>query len=272
MPGFHTLNQIQGVKPGAKVLATVADESGRVFPALIAQRYGRGQSGVLTVGDLWRWKLKSEPENEDQAKAWRQTIRWLVSDVPGRVAVELREARDEPQQPVRLEVRVRDHQYLPLDNAQVAITVTPPVGPPVKLEAEAAISEPGLYEARYVPREPGAYRALAVVTDAAGAPVLTAKAGEPQAGVEAGWTADPAAGEFRSLTPQRALLERLAGVTGGELVPIDTIQSFVESLPNRKLPLAEQSLYPLWHTAWVFTLAVLCLAGEWGLRRWRGLP
>jgi hypothetical protein len=29
---------------------------------------------------------------------------------------------------------------------------------------------------------------------------------------------------------------------------------------------------PAWHTPVVFALAVLCLAAEWGLRRWRGLP
>jgi hypothetical protein len=28
---------------------------------------------------------------------------------------------------------------------------------------------------------------------------------------------------------------------------------------------------PLWHTAWVFALAVACLIAEWALRRWRGL-
>jgi len=36
---------------------------------------------------------------------------------------------------------------------------------------------------------------------------------------ESGWTSDPAADEFRSLKPNRALLENIAKRTGGEIIP-----------------------------------------------------
>ena len=29
---------------------------------------------------------------------------------------------------------------------------------------------------------------------------------------------------------------------------------------------------PLWHTPAMFGFALACLAAEWGLRRWKGMP
>ena len=68
------------------------------------------------------------------------------------------------------------------------------------------------------------------------------------------------------------MLEDLAAKTGGELVELDDLNSFVDSLPNRKIPITEPWVYPLWHQWSVFVFAMMCLVGEWGLRRWNGLP
>ena len=46
---------------------------------------------------------------------------------------------------------------------------------------------------------------------------------------------------------------------------------FVRELPNQEYLITEQTIYPLWHSWTMFGLAVVCLAGEWGLRRWKGL-
>jgi hypothetical protein len=103
----------------------------------------------------------------------------------------------------------------------------------------------------------------AVVTNAVGA-----EAGR----AEAGWSSDPAATEFRSLKPNRALLEEIAARTGGEVVPADRLESFASSLPQRKVPVAESWTLPLWHQPVVFLFALACFIGEWGLRRWKGMP
>src|SRR4029450_3009251 len=89
MPAFQPLNQVRGIKPGATVLARVSTEGGAEVPALVEQRFGQGRAAALLIGDLWRWQLRRErsadkpPEaDSDLDKAWRQTIRWLVSDGP----------------------------------------------------------------------------------------------------------------------------------------------------------------------------------------------
>ena len=132
----------------------------------------------------------------------------------------------------------------------------------VRLTGEPALTEPGLYEATFVPRQPGGYLAEAVVNDAAGV-----EAGRAQAG----WTSDPLADEFRSLRPNRALLETLARKTGGEVVARDKLGDFVERLPRRTAPITESWSFPLWHQPVVFLFALACFVAEWGIRRWKGL-
>jgi uncharacterized membrane protein len=275
MPEFHTLNTARGIKPGATVLARVeAEGAPQPLPALVEQRFGQGRVGAMLVGDLWRWGLR-KPENaeDDLAKAWRQTVRWLVADVPQRVDVDVKSSRDDAEGAdaggaaaagaVVVSVQARDAAYAPLDNASVAVQVTGPDGKPVQLTAEASARKAGVYEASYVPRQPGAYRAQVTVA---------APDGSEVGKVQTGWTSDPAAEEFHDLKPNRALLDRVARATGGQVVPASDLDSFVKTLPTRHADVTEPYVRPVWHQPWVFGLAILCLTAEWGLRRWKGLP
>ena len=64
----------------------------------------------------------------------------------------------------------------------------------------------------------------------------------------------------------------LAERTGGEVVASHELDQFVADLPNRRAEITEPYINPLWHQPWIFLLAIACLVGEWGLRRWKGLP
>ncbi len=280
MPPFEVMNRTREIKPGASAIATVTDARGATLPALVVQRFGHGRTAALMIGDLWRWGLHDEESHRDMDKAWRQLMRWLISDVPERFDLQTETKRGDANQAVALQVRARDKVFQPLDNATVNLTVQPFADAPrtakpaeagseprtgtnsVRLAAEASLSEAGLYEAMYVPRQTGGYRAEAVVTDASGEEVGRA---------QAGWTSDPAAEEFRSLTPNRALLETIAKRTGGELIDANQLAAFARSLPNRKVPITESWTSPLWHQPAVFLFALACFLGEWGLRRWKGM-
>ena len=276
LPALQVLNQVRGVKPGASVIANVLDHSGQSHPALVTQRFGYGRVAALLVGDLWRSGLRDANVRHDLDKAWRQTIRWLISDVPERIEFHTQPKRDDPNQAIALQVRARDKEFHPLDNAEVKIEVTPVAGSllsdtnsvstsstnSIHLNAEPSLAEAGLYESTYVPRFTGGYLAEAVVTDSDGVEVGRA---------QTGWAADPAAEEFKSLKPNRALLENIARQTGGEVIAADDLENFVTELPNRKAPITEAWSFPLWHTPVVFLFALACFASEWGLRRWKGL-
>ena len=270
MPAFQTLNQIRGIKPGATVLARAEMENGNKVPALVEQRFGHGRVGALLIGDLWRWGLRRAPDAEhDLDKAWRQTIRWLVAEVPQRVEVTLPPAQAEngdeerPEGAVTVSVSVRDLKYAPLDNAAVTVRVTGPDGNPAQLTAEPSAKKAGVYEAVYVPRQGGAYRAEVIADGPDGSVV---------ARVQTGWASDPAAEEFRQLRPNRELLDRVARATGGELVEAEKLPALVDLLPTRHAEITEPYIRPMWHQPLVFLLAILCLTAEWGLRRWKGLP
>lgn len=268
LPAFQVLNPVSGVKPGASVVANVAGPDGQVRPALVTQRFGNGRTAAMLIGDFWRSGRRSEQQQADQAKAWRQMARWLVNDTPEQVTLA---ARLDPQSPgtMRIAVRVKDREFKPMDSASVSVSVRKVAGETatnqvaaLDLTAEPVASEPGLYAATYVQHGSGGYLAEATVRDDQGVEVGRAKSG---------WVSEPAADEFRSLSPNRALLEQIAKQTGGEVLERGDLPAFVKRLPTRAAPVMESWSRPIWHNPWVFLLAFLCFIGEWALRRWKGL-
>ncbi|HEX7448059.1 MAG TPA: glutamine amidotransferase [Pirellulales bacterium] len=263
MPEFNTISQFRAIKPGASVLASVQSDGGEPLPALVVQQFGRGRSAALAVGDFWRWNLhRRKHAKSDLEAAWRQMLRWLVSDVPRRVEAEAERSPEEPGL-MRIAIRVRDPLFEPLDNAGVSLRVETPDERQIELTAEPSDAAAGEYTATFAPRMPGAYRA-SVVAKAEDASEVGRR--------EIGWSVEPATEELRTLRPNRELLAQLAETSGGELIDADELDAFVASLPNRKVPVVEAWTYPLWHQWSVFLFAAGCLIGEWGLRRWNGLP
>ena len=267
MPAFRVLNRLGAAKPGARVVATVGNDSDGQFPALVVQRYGSGRSAALTIGDVWRWGMKQPEMRDDINKFWRQTLRWLVADVPDRISFRAAQKRDQPNQPVVFQIRVRNKDFEPMDDVSIAIEARDPNGQTVKLATEPVLSETGLFEAVYVPRLDGSYFARAVVTDADGLELGDA---------ETGWTVDLEAREFRSIRTNRPLLERIASQTGGQIVELDALDSFARSLPSLNAPVMDTWIRPLWDLQGilpaVFLFVLICFVGEWALRRWKGMP
>jgi uncharacterized membrane protein len=277
VPPFEVLNSVRGVKPGASVLATVSDGDNK-YPALVVQRFGAGRTAAVLIGDIWRWGMMDDSMQKDRAKSWRQLVRWLVSDVPPRVAVTPEPSVGGDSAEVRIVVSAKDETFKPVDNATVQLTVRPvAVFQPgaaselskiaatnyIQFTADASPNRPGTYEATYVARDAGAYLVEAHVAQPDGKVVGQASAG---------WASDPSAEEFRSLKPNRALLESLAKQTGGEVLKMDALKSFVSHLPDRRAPVTEPWSEPLWQKPSVFLFAFACFVVEWGVRRWKGLP
>ena len=262
MPSFLTVNRVGEVKPGAAQLATLMTDDGRVLPAVVAQRFGKGRSAVITIGDLWRWSMRRDSANpDDAAQAWRQLTRWLVNEVPKRAEIRIEQSGD-PSEPVRMAVTARDEGYLPLDNAKVQLTVTALGEKPFTMTAEADNQQAGVYAASYWSRRPGGYRVQADVTAADGSHVGSATAG---------WAVQTGADEFANLNLNRQLLQTIAEQTGGQVVDDNELDRFAADLPNRKVPVTETWVYPVWHRPWVMLVVMLCLCTEWGLRRIKGL-
>jgi uncharacterized membrane protein len=261
MPRFRVLNQIDRIKPGATVMASMLDENNRKIPALVVQRYGLGKSAALLVGDMWRWQMAGAGKREDLPRAWRQMIRWLVKDVPNRVEL----ATEADSGAVRkLIVRARDEEFKPLGFANVELSVLPDGEESKAIDlAKPVGTEIGAFESSYKPGEEGGYVARAKVRDEAGKVI-----GE----VEAGWASNPAADEFRSLQPNVNLMQELAKRTDGRVLALSDLAKWAKELPMKQSPEMEPFPTTLWHLPWMFAAALLLLVTEWWLRRRHWLP
>ncbi len=262
MPDFLTWNAAAEMKPGASLLAEIHTAAG-TKPALVAQRFGTGRSLALLVGDFWRWSMRrATPDTDDLAQSWRQVARWLTSDVPKRVSVEV-SPPSESMLPHKLTITLRDPSFKAMDNATVKLKVIEPDGDEVDAVATPDPQRAGVYLAEYWSAQDGGYRCTieAVAPD-----------GEAFEPLKTGWTAQPSAAEFARIEPNNEILKQLAERSGGELVEVDDLDKFVASLPTRKVPITEQRIEPLWHRPWLILVAIGCLCTEWGLRRWKGLP
>ena len=263
LPPGSILNRVGAAKPAASVVATVNDGK-RDFPALVTQRFGRGRTAALLVGDLWHTGLGDEERQKDLGRAWRQMVRWLVADVPGAIEVHAEPQAD--SQGVRIEVKARDAKFDPIENARVMVKIVRAgahgADAELSIPAEPSPKDAGVYIASYTPRESGGYRVDATVLNEAGANSGTA---------QTGWSTNLDADEFRTLAPNRALMEQLARKTGGEVIAANRLEAFAKEMPQRKAPITETVTEPLWHTPWMFLFALGCFLGEWGLRRRSGL-
>ncbi len=264
MPVFTSLNRLSTIKPGARVMATVTDQDGQALPAIITQQYGAGRVLSILIGDLWRWSMnRPTPENDDLAKFWRQSVRWMVADVPQRLEVHIDRAPEIAPTATQLRIRCRDAAFEPLDNARLKVQVVSPGGQRSEIQAEPSLEEAGRFDVTWVSRDAGPYRAEVTLAGTGDEHDLT---------TEVGWISEPAAEEFQRIDIDRAGMASLAQATGGEVITAEDLDSFVTDLPSRRVPVSETWYSPLWHRSWMMLLVLACLAGEWGLRRLRGLP
>lgn len=263
LPPIAMISTVGRPKPAARVLAEVIDVNGERLPALVAQPYGDGRVGVITIGDFWRWSLSREESVPDELPTlWRQMIRWLVADVPRRLESRIDPVTSEKGVALQIVVEARSEEFQPQPEATVEVRITTPAGDSLVIPAEPSLEEPGRFDLTYVPRDSGAYRIHASGTDSEG---------EVFGEAEVGWTHNPLADEFEELTVRRDWLAGLADRSGGEVVESSSLTSFADSLPTRDAPKMETWSTPLWHRGEVLTVIVLLLLMEWLVRRRQGL-
>ena len=139
----------------------------------------------------------------------------------------------------------------------------------VNIPAEHTAQEPsedvvGRFEVVMSAVDPGPYTAevTATVNDQ-----------EPeQLTASVGWASQPDQEEMASVAVNRRFLSDVAESTGGHLVPINQLNSFVDDLSHSDAPLVEVWSWPIWHQWWIFCVAVGCFMTDWTIRRRQGMP
>lgn len=262
MPAFETVNRIAQTKPGAVTLADVESDSEGTAPAIVAQRFGKGLTAAVLIGDLWRWTMRSKvDDNPDPSQAWRQIVRYLVSQSPRRVESEVVPDPSSDSM-ATLRIQVSDETFLPLENATVEVGIPQPDADDLVMLAKPDTEKLGVYELAVRGEDEKGTAFTVNVKAADGSHVDT---------TTTGWVSHASGNELRHIATDRAFLSQLADQTGGEMITAEQLPSLVKDLPNRKVPVMQTVFEPLWHTPWWMIAAIICLCGEWGIRRWKGL-
>jgi uncharacterized membrane protein len=260
LPKLEILNNVQGIKPAASVLALAVNAEGE-RPAMVMQRSGLGRTAALLAGDLFHWGIGNPEHAKDLAKLWRQIARWLVSDTPNPVDLHLVSPPNAPL--TQLLIRVRDPQAQPVENANVQVQVRrigEPESAAVTLLAQPA-PEPGTYTLEY----PGTIQAALIARASA-----QTVDGTPLGSGTLGWVQDTAEAEWNAASPNLDPLRALAHKTGGALASPTELDALVKRIQNAPHLVTETRTRPLWHSSPFFLAALLCLVAEWTLRRRNG--
>ena len=276
LPSVTSVNRIHGVKPGAVTLIEgTVPKGGRAGvpegaqlreyeqPLLVYQRYGRGISVALPIQDSWTWAFGADIPVGDPTfpTFWRQLLRFLTSDVPGRVVVRAQTDQVNPHTPVELRAAVVDSAFLSVNNAKVVAHVAGPAGPVRDIPLEWAVDRDGEYRASFTPDEPGIY---AVHVEA------TAPNGSVTGDSTFVRVADLNA-EFVDAEMRAPLLQRLARETGGRFYTPGTVGTLAEDVAMSKRGVTVANEMDLWDMPVNFMLLVCLLSAEWGYRKLRGL-
>ena len=132
-------------------------------PLIAAQRYGQGRSMVFAGEASWRWRMLRPATDTSYETIWRQLARWVTAGAQGPVTI----GAMSPAVPGitdRISVVVRDEDFRPVANAEVAIEMTAPNGE--KRQMPAALSSPqdGRYAVAARFDQPGVYKIDAIAT------------------------------------------------------------------------------------------------------------
>lgn len=69
-------------RPGAEILLTGSDGTGREQVVLAVQRHGTGRVAAFTPQDSWVWAMNAKIDSPAHERFWRALLVWLVERVP----------------------------------------------------------------------------------------------------------------------------------------------------------------------------------------------
>ena len=271
LPQLEGVNLVARAREDAVVLAahpTLRTRDGDAMPVMVAGEYRDGRVLAVTTDSLWRWGFVAagRPGNDGRqyVKLWENAIRWLIQDPDLRhLHVEADAVTYDPGTPVRLDVRLMDRDYTPLEGGEVSLRVrrgSDPEQPEAVDEAVITVDAAGRGRHEMAGLEPGVYRVEA-----------EARVGERKVRAKDIFVVRDAGVELEQPAADEALLQAIAAATGGtylgeaEALPADL--AFDEP---RIVRVDHRADVELWSRPALLFLALLFLGIEWGLRQRSG--
>jgi uncharacterized membrane protein len=260
LPALASVAHVGGSRPGAQILAVALTAGGTPQPLIAAQRYGQGRAVVFAGEASWRWRMMRPATDTSYETIWRQLARWVTAGAQGPVTIA-------PISPAvagitdRISVVVRDGDFKPVANAEVAVQTTAPNGEKRGMPAALSSPQDGRYAVATRFDQPGVYK-IDVVATRGGTRIGTASRPVLVGGVDLEMT-EPRLNE--------AVLRRLAAETSGRYLRADQVSGLAALLRESRAEAGTPEIRDLWHNGWSLLAIVGLLASEWVARRRVGL-
>ncbi|MBY0495283.1 MAG: glutamine amidotransferase [Cyanobacteria bacterium] len=260
LPALASVAHVGGSRPGAQVLAVALTAGGTPQPLIAAQRYGQGRSVAFAGEASWRWRMMRPADDTSYERIWRQLARWVTAGAQGPVTI----AAISPSVAGitdRISVIVRDQDFRPVANAEVAVDLTAPNGEKRPMPAALSSPQDGRYGVAARFDQPGVYKIDAIATrggtrvGAASRPVLVG-------GVDL---------EMTQPRLNESVLRRVAAESSGRYLRADQAGQLASMLRESRADAGTPEMRDLWHNGWSLLFIVGLLAAEWVARRRVGL-
>lgn len=254
LPAVADYQNLGPLRPAATTLLEV-NVDGQNQPLFVTQPYGRGQSFILATGGTWRWQMNLPLDDMRHETFWRQLARNLVANSPR--PFELSATVENQAITVRAELRDPSSE----ENQGLAITAVASSsnGEVANLELRPVAGQSGVYEASFTPGSEGLYSVEAI----------SRKGDEAVSSVRTATRFEQAEEAF-NIRQNRALLERLSQITGGQYWTPAQWGDVTQAISYSTAGITEQQISYLWDAPFFFLLLILLKSAEWLLRRqWR---
>jgi uncharacterized membrane protein len=268
MPAITLPEVISETKPGASVIleARSIKEKNRVSPLLVEERYGRGKTMALLASDTWRWRMMLESKNTSFETFWRNLMRYTVETAPRPVEASTERSFYGTSEQVRIRAEVADEKFIRITDAIVTAHVTGPSGRAVDVPLKQTV-EGGFegYAAPFFPQEDGLFR-VEVNAKRPGS-----KQGALLAPAQTSFVVGPLNRESRNAAQNSELLKRIAAETGGGYYTPSQVDKLIDDITHTEGSSSMRVRYDLWDMPINFLLVVGLAAGEWFIRKRKGL-
>ena len=262
LPGFYWYAGVKRAKVGTETLAVhdqAATASGRV-PLIVTKTYGAGKVLFMGADSAWRWR--QGVEDKYHYRFWSQVARWMAyrRQMAQGESMRLFYSPDRPHvdDVLTLNANVNNPLGGPLEKGSVIVQAISPSGKTQTIRLQPGEGDAvGLFTGSFVPKEAGNYRLVASSTEAG-------------ASVETDLSVQGLNREQQGRLARFDVLEEIAKITDGKLVPISEVPSLLDYLAA--LPEPEPTVHRtrIWaHPLWA-GLLVLLLGLFWIARKMTG--
>ena len=259
MPELDGCNSLKGLKPNAISLGSRIKQQDKSVILAVWDK-GKGRVMAMASNTTWRWSFcmaENRRSNYYYNRFWQQAIRWLVK-APELKLVKLYTDKKKylKGESINLKIKVLDEFYRLCDDVKIRLTLKPPKGRIVNLTDLVIRNKVGEYELNYEATMEGKYLFRIRVDKEGrllGKDTTLCKVVIPNF-------------EFEGATSNRALLEEIAMVSGGEYFSINEVKEQM-SFPFYKNNIFTYRRVNLWNSFWIYLIICSLLFLDWYMHK-----